>query len=154
MEANIRYTDTLGEANLLILKMKDCIFCKIVNRKAPAKIVYENESVICFLPIKVEVYGHTLIVPKTHYSDLYDIPQKTLCELLKVSKKLASDYKIKIKATGVNLMNASGKDAQQSVFHFHFHLLPRFKDDGLDTWPDLPKIETDRDKLWRKLKAE
>ena len=109
---------------------------------------------ICFLPIDVEVYGHTLIVPKRHYADLYDISPKDLCELAKAAKKLTLNYKKKIGSTGVNLMNASGKDAQQSVFHFHFHLLPRFKDDGLNTWPDLPKIKVNRDKLWRKLKAK
>jgi len=134
--------------------MDDCIFCQIVNKKAPAKIIYENENVICFLPKKIVVYGHTLIVPKKHYADLYDIPSDILCELIKVAQKLTQEYKHKINATGVNLMHASGKDGQQSVFHFHIHLLPRFKDDGLNTWPNLPKIEVDIDKLWAKLRTE
>ena len=129
----------------------NCKFCQIVNRQIPAWIVYENEKVISFLPQKIEVYGHTLIAPKQHYADLYDIPEDILCELIKASKKITLAYKEKIDATGMNLMHASGFDGQQSVFHFHIHLLPRFKDDKLNTWPNLPKIEIDKDELFRKL---
>jgi histidine triad (HIT) family protein len=132
--------------------MNNCIFCQIINKQAPAWIVYEDEDVICFLPQKVEVYGHTLIVPKQHYVDLYDIPENVLCDLVKVAKKLTLVYKEKINATGANLMHASGVDGQQSVFHFHFHLLPRFKDDRLDTWPKLPKVKIDKDELLKKLR--
>jgi len=132
--------------------MDNCIFCQIVDKKAPAKVIYENENVICFLPKKVEVYGHTLVVPKKHYADLYDMPTEILCDLVKVAQKLTLEYKQKINATGMNLMHASGKDGQQSVFHFHFHLFPRFKDDGLNTWPNLAKIEVDRDELLEKLR--
>ncbi len=132
--------------------MSDCIFCRIIDRKAPAKIIYENENVICFLPRKIEVYGHTLVVPRKHYADLYDIPSDILCELVSVAQELTIEYKQKLNATGMNLMHASGKDGQQSVLHFHFHLLPRFKDDGLNTWPNLPKIEVDIDRLFEKLR--
>ena len=132
--------------------MSNCKFCQIVNREVPSWIIYEK--VICFLPEKLEVYGHTLVVPKEHYVDLYDVPDDVLCELIKVSKKLAIAYKEKINATGMNVMLASGIDAQQSVFHFHIHLLPRFKDDKLDTWPTLPKIMIDKDELLQKLKFD
>ena len=101
---------------------------------------------------KVEVYKHTLIVPKKHYVNLYDIPADILCELIEVAQKLTIEYKQKIDTTGVNLLHASGKDGQRSVFHFHFHLLPRFKDDGIDTWPNLAKIEINRDELWKELR--
>jgi len=132
--------------------MKNCIFCKIIRKEVPARIIYEDKDVICFLPNKIEVYGHTLIVSKKHYADLYDIPEGLLCKLTAVAKRLTLSYKKKIKATGVNLMHASGKDGQQSIFHFHFHLLPRFRDDNLNTWPKLPKIKIDADKLLEKLK--
>jgi histidine triad (HIT) family protein len=133
--------------------MNNCIFCQIIGGNAPAKILYENEHVVCFLPREIEVYGHTLVVPKDHYVDLYDIPTEALCNLVKVAQKLTLDYRQKINATGMNLMHASGKDGQQSVFHFHFHLLPRFENDGLNTWPSLAKIEVDRDELWEKLQT-
>lgn len=132
--------------------MENCLFCKIVKKEAPSHLVYETDDVIGFLPNKIEVYGHTLIVPKQHFADLYDIPEVLLGKLVVASKKLAITYKDKIGATGANLIHASGKDGEQSVFHFHFHLLPRFKDDGLKTWPQLPKIEVDADELLSKLK--
>ncbi|MBT5338443.1 HIT domain-containing protein [Candidatus Falkowbacteria bacterium] len=131
--------------------MDNCIFCEIITKKKPAKIIYENRDVLCFLPKKIEVHGHTLIVPKKHFQDLYDIPAKILCELTKATKFLTIEYQKSIKATGINLMHASGKDAQQSIFHFHFHLLPRFQNDSLDTWPKFKKIKVDNDELWQKL---
>ncbi|MBA7543542.1 hypothetical protein ES705_35873 [subsurface metagenome] len=134
--------------------MDNCKFCQIIKRQISSWIVYENEKIIAFLPEQLEVYGHTLIAPKQHYEDLYDAPEDVLCELVKVSKKITIAYKDKISATGMNLMHASGVDGQQSVFHFHIHLLPRFKDDKLDTWPNLPKIETNKNELLEKLRFD
>lgn len=134
--------------------MNSCKICQIVSRQIPARIIYENKKVISFFPKKLEVYGHTLIAPKQHYADLYDIPQGILCELIKVSKEITLAYKEKINASGMNLMHASGIDGQQSVFHFHIHLLPRFKEDKLNTWPSLPKIEIDEDELFQKLRLD
>jgi histidine triad (HIT) family protein len=132
--------------------MRNCIFCKIIKGKEPARIIYKDKDVICFLPKTIQVYGHTLIVPKKHYKNLYDIPEKLLSKLIITAKKLTLAYRKKIGATGANLLHASGKDGQQSVFYFHFHLFPRFKNDKLDTWPKLPKIKIDPDELLEKLK--
>ena len=85
--------------------MDICKFCQIINRKIPSWIVYENEKVIAFLPETLEVYGHTLVVPKQHYADLHDIPEDILCELIRVSKKITIAYSEKISATGMNLMH-------------------------------------------------
>lgn len=134
--------------------MEQCKFCRIINKELPARIIYEDEDVLCFLPNEIEVYGHTLVIPKEHYADLYEIPADLLAKLTKVAQKLTLEYKKKINATGMNLMHASGLDGQQSVFHFHYHLLPRFKDDKIDTWPNLPKIEVDADDLWNKLRID
>lgn len=132
--------------------MNTCIFCQIVRGEKPAKIIYENENVLCFLPKEIGVYGHTLIVPKQHVQDLYDIPADLLCKLTEVVQLLAKEYTSKIGSTGVNILHASGKDGQQSVPHFHFHLFPRFKDDGIDTWPNLAKKDFDPDEIWQRLK--
>jgi histidine triad (HIT) family protein len=104
------------------------------------------------LPKEVEVYGHTLVVPKKHYADLYDIPYEILADISRISKMLTIKYKEKINATGMNLMHASGIDGEQSVYHFHIHLLPRFENDGLHTRPKLPDIDVDKDELLKKIK--
>ena len=134
--------------------MNSCKFCQIVSRQIPARIIYENKKVISFFPKKLEIYGHTLIAPKQHYADLYDIPQGILCELIKVLKKITLAYKEKINASGMNLMHASGIDGQQSVFHFHIHLIPRYKDDGFDIWPKSDYKELNLDEIKNKIAKE
>lgn len=134
--------------------MENCVFCKIIKKELSSKIVYENESTICILSKDMEVYGHTLILPKIHYENLYDIPEKLLTELSNTIKFLAQEYKISINATGINILHASGKDAQQSVPHFHYHLFPRFKNDQLDTWPKLPANKFDPEEIVKKLQIK
>src|SRR4051812_9226082 len=132
--------------------MTDCVFCKIIEREAKALILYEDESVISFLPIQPEVYGHTLIAPKAHYADIYDIPNAVLSHVMATAKLHSLHYREIIHATGMNLMHASGVDGEQSVFHFHLHLLPRFKSDGLKTWPVLPGISIDPQQMYLALR--
>lgn len=115
--------------------MTNCIFCKIIKKELPAHIVYEDEFVLAILDKDMEVYGHTLIIPKQHYKDIFDIESSILEKIIYVVKKLSIQYKKNILATGINIFNASGIDAQQSVFHFHIHILPRFSNDGLNTRP-------------------
>ena len=83
--------------------MDNCIFCKIINKEIPSYTVYENETVIAILPLNMEIYGHTLVIPKEHYQDIYDIPEKVLSEIMKATKKLAISYQEKISSTGINL---------------------------------------------------
>lgn len=112
----------------------DCVFCKIVNNEVKALKVYESEDVLAFLDVNPVSLGHTLIIPKKHYVCIFDIPDEILKEIISVSKMLAKTYREKLNITGVNILHASGKDAQQSVFHFHIHLIPRYPNDGLDLW--------------------
>lgn len=109
-----------------------CIFCKIVEAEIPAKVVYEDESVLGFLDIKPINLGHTLVVPKNHYESLSDIPDNTIEKVVKVGKKIANALKesSNIKCEGVNLFLADGKAAGQEVFHIHLHIIPRFAGDG------------------------
>jgi histidine triad (HIT) family protein len=132
----------------------DCTFCRIVRRQAPALIVHETPTVMAFLPLKMEVVGHTAIVPAQHYCDLYDVSDQVLSDVVIVARALAVRYRQKLGATGTNLLLASGADAQQSVPHLHFHLLlPRFPDDGLDAWPNLPHLDIDREQIHRAIVA-
>ena len=114
--------------------MENCIFCKIVNKQAPAKIVFEDEFVLA-LVVKNEVSkGHTVLIPKSHFENIFDIDEKLFAHFAKVMKDLSKKLVRENKATGINILNASGKDAQQSVLHLHFHLVPRYPNDGLDMW--------------------
>lgn len=127
--------------------MINCIFCRIASGEAPSDTVYEDDASIAILPEEIEVKGHTLILPKEHYENLFDIPEEVLSSLILTTKKLSIHYKEKLHAKGVNLLHASGKAAEQSVFHFHIHLIPRFDEDTFSTWPELPGFTGDRKEL-------
>ena len=115
--------------------MYDCIFCKIINKEINGYIIDENDDAICFLDVNPISRGHCLVVPKKHYKDIFNIDQKSLKGIIELAQKVSNMIIANLGATGVNLLNANGKDAQQSVFHFHVHIVPRFSDDELDTWP-------------------
>lgn len=134
--------------------MSLCIFCEIAKKKAPASIIYESETIICFLPKNMETYGHTIIAPKEHYFNIYDIPAETLSDLSVVAKNLSVHYRKTINATGINILHASGESGQQSVFHFHLHLFPRFDDDKIDAWPKLPKANFVHKEFLERAKVE
>lgn len=114
--------------------MENCIFCKIINKDAPAKIVFENNDILAFVPKEQVSKGHTLVVPQNHFENIFDIDKTTLEKLIGASKDLSVQLAKENNATGINLLHASGKDAQQSVFHFHLHIVPRYENDGLDLW--------------------
>ena len=109
---------------------EDCIFCKIVDKKIPAEIVYENNNTIAFLDISPASKGHTLVISKKHSKIISDMADKDLNDLILTVKNLSS---ILLKFNkGVNLVQSNGKEAGQEVFHVHFHLIPRSENDNLD----------------------
>ena len=114
--------------------MDDCVFCKIVKGELDSEKVYEDDLVLAFLDIKKVSEEHTLIIPKKHYENIYDIPDKELQRIILITKKLAKKYKQEKGINQINLLNSNGKEAQQSVFHFHMHLVPRQKNDKLNLW--------------------
>jgi histidine triad (HIT) family protein len=124
-----------------------CSFCKIVEGTADALILYEDDRIISFVPLKPAVTGHALIAPKAHYADLYSIPEELLSTLITACKTHALRWREQVGSTGINVLHASGADGEQSVFHFHFHLFPRFADDGLRTWPALPDVRQTREQM-------
>ncbi len=132
--------------------MNECVFCSIVNNQIPSWVIYQSKEVICFLPKSPEVYGHTIIAPKQHITDIYTASESILENMMVVSKRLAIHYKTQIGASGINLLHASGISAQQSVLHFHLHLIPRFNNDGLNTWVKFPSASFDKDEMLKKLK--
>lgn len=106
--------------------MSDCIFCKIVNGEIPSAKVYEDEHVLAFLDISQVTKGHTLVIPKVHKENLYELTPEMAKHIFSVIPKLANALKDTYQPVGLNLVNNNGEKAGQSVFHFHAHLIPRY----------------------------
>jgi histidine triad (HIT) family protein len=104
-----------------------CTFCKIVHKDAPASIVYENDEVIAFMSIYPINVGHTLVVPKKHYENIYEVPEEEVAHLYKIVKKVASAVKNAVKAEGIRIIQNNGDAAGQVIFHLHVHIIPMFK---------------------------
>jgi histidine triad (HIT) family protein len=98
---------------------RDCIFCQIIRKEAPANVVYENEQVVAFLSNRPVNEGHTLVVPKKHYVDIYDIPEDEVAYLYKVTKRIAVAVKDSMTAEGIRVVQNNGWAAGQVVFHLH-----------------------------------
>ena len=133
--------------------MTNCTFCKLITGALSSNKVYETEKVLVFAPLKEGIIakGHLLIIPKKHYENIYDIPNEELFFLMKTIKIISQKLKEHFKSEGINILHASGKAAQQSSFHFHFHLIPRYKDDGLDTWPKTYYKEKNFPEIYEKI---
>lgn len=132
--------------------MNDCIFCKIVKGEMSSYKIYEDEFVYAFLDISNDANGHTLVVPKKHFVNILDCESETLKHVMSAVQKISKHYVDDCGASGVNILNASGKEAEQSVFHLHFHILPRFENDGLKVFPELRKNDATLAELQAKLK--
>ena len=116
--------------------MKNCIFCKIISGEIPSAKIYEDEKVFAFLELNPLAEGHTLLIPKKHAQDIFDIDQDDLKNLAATAQKISLKLKEAFGAEGVNLVQRSGKAAEQGVFHFHLHIIPRKNGDGIemDRW--------------------
>jgi histidine triad (HIT) family protein len=112
--------------------MKSCVFCRIALHEAHANIIYEDDNVIAFLDVCPANEGHALVVPKRHYENMFDTPDDILASVISVSKKVGQAQKKALAAEAVNLVNASGKEAGQDIFHFHMHVIPRHSNDGIN----------------------
>jgi histidine triad (HIT) family protein len=108
----------------------DCIFCAIVAGKAPARILAEDETTMAFLDIFPITRGHALAIPKRHYQDVRDLPAGELAASATMAQRLAMAAFSELGADGVNLFQSNGELAFQTVFHFHIHVLPRYRGDG------------------------
>ena len=119
----------------------DCIFCKIAENEAEAEILYENENVVSFLDINPMNYGHALVISRNHYDNLLDVPVNELGGLMEAVQVVAAAIKNSLNPDGINIVANNGRAAGQSVFHFHFHVIPRFNDDEFKFRLNLKKYE-------------
>ena len=112
--------------------MSDCLFCKIINGDIPSLKVYEDEHVYAFMDIMPLTKGHTLLIPKTHCKDLFEMPEDVARNLYAAAPKVANAIKKAFNPVGMNTINNNGAEAGQTVFHYHLHLVPRYDEtDGL-----------------------
>lgn len=115
--------------------MNNCVFCKIISGEFSSYKVYEDTDVLAFLDIAKDVDYHILVVPKYHVVNILDCDSELLNKIMQVVKKISNHLVEDCGFTGVNILNASGVSAGQSVPHFHIHLIARKEDDGVDAWP-------------------
>lgn len=112
------------------MKKDDCIFCKIANGEIPSKTLYEDERFRVILDLGPATKGHALILPKDHFSNLFELPDETAGEVMKLARRMSVHMKDKLHADGFNLVQNNGECAGQTVMHFHLHLIPRYEGDG------------------------
>lgn len=112
--------------------MKDvnCIFCKIANGEIPSQTLYEDEDFRVILDLGPATKGHALILPKEHHANLYELPEEAAGKVMKLAKKMAGIMTERLGCEGFNLVQNNGDLAGQTVFHFHMHLIPRYRADG------------------------
>ena len=132
--------------------MSDCIFCKIINKEMPSYKIYEDEFTYAFLDISNDGNGHILVIPKNHFENILDCSKDALCHLMKTVQKISKHLVSDCGFDGVNIINASGQAAEQSVFHFHIHILPRAKEDNLKIFPSLAQNKESLEELCNKLR--
>ncbi len=131
--------------------MNDCIFCKIVDGEIPCHKIYENDKVFAFLDIACDAEGHTLVIPKKHFVNVLDCDKEYLDAVIEAVRLVSRHYVEHCGYDGVNVVNADGAAAEQSVFHLHFHIIPRKSGDGLKMWPLEGKREMDLAEIRKKL---
>jgi histidine triad (HIT) family protein len=121
--------------------VSDCLFCGIVEGSVPGQIVDSDERTVAFMDIAPATPGHALVVPRNHSADLLGIEREDLDATVAAAQRLARRAKDALGADGINLVNACGAVASQTVFHFHIHVVPRYEDDPIE----LPWVPTPGD---------
>lgn len=117
------------------MRDSNCIFCKIAAGDIPSATVYEDDDFRVILDIEPASKGHALILPKEHYANLYELPDELASKVLVLAKKVITKLTDIFGCDGYNVLQNNGEVAGQTVFHFHMHLIPRYKEDDVTiTW--------------------
>jgi histidine triad (HIT) family protein len=113
----------------------NCIFCKIIGDEIPSTTLYEDENFRVIMDISPAAKGHAIMIAKKHFANIFELDEATASKSMVVASKIAKAMKDELKCDGINILQNNGEAAGQTVFHFHIHLIPRFKDDSVTiTW--------------------
>jgi histidine triad (HIT) family protein len=132
----------------------DCIFCKIISKKAEAVIVYEDPNSLAFLDIHPLNPGHTLVIPKKHYPSMVEMPPEEVGRVFVSVAKVMRGVKKASNADGINIGQSNGRAASQEVFHMHVHVIPRYIHELPEGFPERKTAtDTELEQIGRKIKA-
>ena len=135
------------------MKDNDCIFCKIAAGEIPSATLYEDDDFRVILDLGPASKGHALIIPKEHYRNLYDIDEELASKAIILAKKMVKKMTDVLGCDGYNIVQNNEEAAGQTVFHFHMHLIPRYKDDKVGLGWNMGKLtDQDRDEILGKMK--
>ncbi|MDO5816073.1 MAG: HIT family protein [Eubacteriales bacterium] len=135
--------------------MENCIFCKIANGEIPAATLYEDENFRVILDLGPASKGHALILPKSHAANIYELSDEMAAKAMILAKKMATAMTAALKCDGFNIVQNNGECAGQTVFHFHMHLIPRYKGDQVGiTWKPGELSDADKEEILLKVKEQ
>ncbi len=135
------------------MKDENCIFCKLANGDIPTATLYEDEDFRVILDVSPATKGHALIIPKEHYANLYELDDGLAAKVLVLAKKMITKLTDILGCDGYNIVQNNGEAAGQTVFHFHLHMIPRYKNDGIGlNWKMGKLTDEDREELLAKIK--
>jgi len=134
------------------MRMTDCIFCKIKKGELPSFKLYEDEKTLAFLDIHPVNYGHTLVIPKNHSRNIFDVPPSDWAATMETARMLANIIETSMNADGVNVAVNNREHAGQVVDHVHVHIIPRFKGDGFKLWTQRQYKDGEASEIQKKIK--
>ncbi|OGL92833.1 hypothetical protein A2239_02695 [Candidatus Uhrbacteria bacterium RIFOXYA2_FULL_40_9] len=134
------------------MSMDDCIFCKVIKGEMPSYKVYEDDYVFAFLDIHPINPGHTILVPKTHTTDMREMDGEIAQHLMSVAQKIAPIIAKQVGTEAFNFTSNIGRAAGQVIFHTHFHIIPRFSTDGYEHWHRDGDVHEDLTELVEKIR--
>ncbi|HHT97760.1 MAG TPA: HIT family protein [Clostridiales bacterium] len=133
----------------------DCIFCKISKNEIPSQTIYEDEHFKAIMDIAPASKGHVILIPKEHCTNLYDLDDEIASQSLVVSKKIAIALRDELACDGLNVIQNNNEIAGQTVFHFHIHLIPRYKDDKVRIgWNTVKYLDGENVKIAERLSGK
>ena len=133
--------------------MSVCIFCKIANGEIPSATLFEDENFRVILDLGPATKGHALILPKSHFANIYEMPDELVGKAMILAKEMVTRMTEALKCDGFNVVQNNGEAAGQTVFHFHMHLIPRYKNDNAGiTWTPGTLTDEMKEEILAKLK--